>query len=1730
MARDCHGLLFGRIVFIAAILAACALLSSVVPEHLCGQELARAERVASAGRAPAASSALAPRVATNAVAPLSRTKVFPPALREPRPTMIRKAPLYLSRLQDRPAAFIENRGQFDARVKFQVRIGGKILWLTDHGIVFDALRPKVETAKSATSGQPWSPALGQRPSIPAFSPRTLNPKPPQFERLVFSESFKNANVSTPEVVTCAQPGIYNYFIGNDPKKWVKDVHAYSQVIYRDVWKGIDLKLYGKGSNIEQEFVVHPGADTSQIQLAYQGIKGLDVAKDGSLVVHTAFGDLRESSPRIYQQVGGKQVQLNGRFELAGTTSYTFYVTGRNFQYALVVDPTLLYSTYLGGSYHDQATGIAVDAAGDAYVTGQTFSSDFPTTPGAFQSSDPAISTGTGVAFVTKLNPLGSQLVYSTYLGNQYGIDVEGGIALDSSGDAYITGGTGNPGFPTTQNAFQMNCSSSTFFTKLNATGDSLIYSTCLGNEFNGYADYAAIAVDSAGQAYLTGAANPGLPTTPNAFQAKAPGGLNGTNAFVAILNPAASGAGSLVYSTYLGGSNQYGSDAGRAIAVDTSGMVYVAGQTDSTDFPTSPGAFQTHSAGFPTCAGSPFPYTGPTAFLSKLNPSASGAASLIYSTYLGAGLGAAATGLAVDRTGGAYVTGYSPSCNITSSYSDILFPTTPGAFQADINTGQPKPFVTKFSAAGSGLVYSTMISASVNPADSAASDIALDSSNDAYIVGSTRCQDNGNFPVTPDAFQAASGVNAGGYCEGAFLTELNPTGTALVYSTYLGRSGFNAGAAVAVDPTGDAYVAGYTSSLDFPVTQHAFQAVKNDVGGCAYDLPCPAAFVTRFPLGTPSGLSIAGVLPEVGGNAGSVTATIVGTGFQPGATVQLDCAGSSNVVGTNTTVSADGRTMTTTFNLVGTTPEGCNVVVTNANNTTVTKSQGFTVQQGGAADIWMDLLGESKLHGGYAQQYYLVYGNRGNIDSDAELFAVAVPIDPRLNSQPSPDFLVESFQASGNDVYIYDVPSVAAGDTWTFPVTLTSAQAGHTKFAIRAQEMPLTQFISSIGSAAPPGAGSVNPNSAGNVSSAPVFDLFSLPELYDHCPEFQYYPPTQTCPGCSAEWSTYQGYLALAQSTLSAAQASRKALLLNALPVAGDIAKAVAAASAIAAISEGLGDALVAKGILTTSEAVAFKAFVGTLVQYTYDMKQAGPNNPAGVLTATGNAEASIAESATLTGKITNSRGVIKSIALADQVDRFSYVLNLVTTAIQTGLSDAKSLQITWNAWNAALGNFLNADTHMCVRAHNYVQCASSTCGGGPPPPPPPPPPCVGPGCFPIEVITPGDPNDKVGSQGVGAQQWISGATPLRYAVFFANEKTATAPAGKVVITDQLNLADENLTTFSLGPITFQNQLLSPPPGLGDFSTTVDLRPATNLLVAVSTHLDATSGLLTWTFQSLDPTTNQPPTDPSLGFLPIGGEGGVFFTVKPKQGLATSTQIQNQASIVFDVNAHINTPTWFNALDNSPPTSSVRSLPTTESCSNFQVSWSGSDVGSGVQDFTIFVSDNGGPFTSWLANTTETSASYSAQAGHSYGFYSIARDLTGNIETSKTTAEATTEVGASTICGRPTLYGRIITKVLVGNTLNLSIQLTNNGSVDARSLVISQLRMRTLGGTGTVIVTSPSFPLSVGSLAAGASTTLNLTLTLPSTVTKFSIIEDGTLQGSSDSSYNFSIGQVVYPQ
>jgi hypothetical protein len=569
------------------------------------------------------------------------------------------------------------------------------------------------------------------------------------------------------------PGVANYFIGSDPRQWHTDIPTFGQVAYRSVYPGIDLVYHANQSQLETDFVVNPGADPGVIRLGFTGAQRVLLDANGQLVLEFPGGQLRQTPPLIYQDTPAGGQVVAGRFVANDVGEIGFEVSAYDSTRPLIIDPVLVYSSLVGGSGLDSSTSIAVDAGANAYITGQASSVGLPTTPGAFQRT---FGGGATNAFVCKFNRSGSALVYCTYLGGSgSGADLGSGIAVDSAGDAYVTGQTETRDFPTTPGAFERTSFGGphAFVTRLNSTGSALIYSTLLGGTDNGSDFGSAIAVGAGGAAYVTGQTSASdFPTTPGAFKRTLGGGQH---AFVTRLNGSGS---SLDYSTYVGGN---GFDLGSGIAVDAGGNAYITGQTTSSNFPITPGAFNPTS-GFVA-----------NAFVSKLNPAGS---ALVYSTFLGKGDG---HGSAVDAAGNAYVTGHTDSAT---------FPTTPGAFRRTFGGDRfgrgDDAFVTRLNSTGSGLLYSTYLGGS---AFDVGNGIAVDGSGNAYVVGQTGSAD---FPTTAGALQRTFG----GFFD-AFVAKLNPNGSALIYSTYFGGTASDSANGIAVDADENAYVTGETFSGEF---------------------------------------------------------------------------------------------------------------------------------------------------------------------------------------------------------------------------------------------------------------------------------------------------------------------------------------------------------------------------------------------------------------------------------------------------------------------------------------------------------------------------------------------------------------------------------------------------------------------------------------------------------------------------------------------------------------------------------------------------------------------------------------------------------------------------------------------------------------------------------------------------------------------------------------------------
>src|SRR5665213_747124 len=773
-----------------------------------------------------------------------------------------------------PMAFEANEGQTDSKVRYMVRGGGYILFLTDQEtvIAFSRYDNSLSTRADLAKGKRGHKLLGR-----------------DVLRLRLTGSNRGVSFEAQNLL----PGISNYFIGKDPGQWQTNVKQYSQVTAHEVYPGIDMVYYGKQGSMEYDFHVKPGADPKAIRIQHMGADSATVDDQGNLQLAIGDKGVRFKPPTVYQEDEGVTTIVSGKYVTTGTNEIGFEIGDYDKTKTLVIDPALDYSTYFGGNGQDDGYGIAADAGGNAYVTGETYSSNFPTTSGAFQTTNASPSIGS--AFVTKINAAGSALIYSTYLGGSNGS--EGfGIAVNTNGDAYVTGQSdGN--FPTTAGAYQTTFSGTrdAFVTQLNAAGNGLIYSTYLGgNLFNeGY----GIGIDSSGIAYITGYTDSSnFPTTSGAYQTTYAGG---GAAFMTKLNSAGS---ALDYSTYLGGSKV---DEGYAIAVDSSGNAYITGNTNG-NFPTTAGAFQTVYGG-----GSD------NVFVAKVNPAGAGTSDLVYSTYLGGSTSDSGYGIAVDPSENAYVTGETSSTN---------FPTTSGAYQTTYGGGGDA-FVTKLNPSGGALVYSTYLGGSGTEEGYG---VVLDSSEDAYVVGYSSST---NFPTTAGAYQTTliGSTNA-------FLTMLNAAGNAPGYSTYLGGTADDYGYGVALDTSGDAYLTGVSYSTNFPTTLGAFQTTY-DISG--------DGFITKF--------DVSDFYTPTPTNSPTVTSTVTATNTPTMTPTNMP----TNTI-TNTATYTSTSTVTNTPTVTATSTITNTPTVTSTANTNccqgLSSMTGFSEPSGMAIDYSRSLI------------------------------------------------------------------------------------------------------------------------------------------------------------------------------------------------------------------------------------------------------------------------------------------------------------------------------------------------------------------------------------------------------------------------------------------------------------------------------------------------------------------------------------------------------------------------------------------------------------------------------------------------------------------------------------------------------------------------------------------------------------------------------------------------------
>jgi hypothetical protein len=705
-------------------------------------------------------------------------------------------------------SFIENQGQTAQEVRYVSHGSRYDLFLTPQEAVVTLRQTKHYDMSPRHRAQTLKQMRADRRAAPGTT-------------TALRMQFEGAN-SAPQVAGAEKlPGIVNYYIGNDPKKWHRNVPTFAEVKYAQVYPGVDLVFYGNQGKLEYDFVVAPGADPNAIRLHLVGARSLRRDAQGNVVVSLKGGEVQLQKPVIYQQVAGRRQEVAGHYTVAGDR-VSFALANYDRSAPLIIDPVLNYSTYLGGTADDGGNAIVIDASGDAYVGGFTSSTDFPVAGvGASTTNTSPGMTG----FISELNPTGTALVQSAYLGGSSGVDEITALAIDSSDNVYATGFTGSTDFPTmTATALKptlsSNANGTSFIVESNSSG-SLFYSSYLGGTNGDFGQ--GIAADANGNAYVTGVtySTPGTADVDfpimNAIQTTLTDSAG--SAFLTKINTKSSGIDSLLYSTYLGGDGANNvtadlgfGDEGYDVAADSTGKAYISGTTTSSNFPVSTVTYQAAPKG-----------TNPSSvFLSEIDTTiTTGAASLVYSTYIGGSgdspLGDFGTGIALKSgTTVAYITGTTDSAD---------FPTTTGAYQTTCDAANGSAFVTLLdTSVGTSLKYSTCLGGGSSTGYSVQAD---STTGDAVVGGSTISP---SFPVTSGAFQTALPI---GNTQGnGFISQISPAGNGsadLIYSTYFGGVATNTnadqifGLALSTLPTVYATGQTFSSSATFPVTSGAFQ-------------------------------------------------------------------------------------------------------------------------------------------------------------------------------------------------------------------------------------------------------------------------------------------------------------------------------------------------------------------------------------------------------------------------------------------------------------------------------------------------------------------------------------------------------------------------------------------------------------------------------------------------------------------------------------------------------------------------------------------------------------------------------------------------------------------------------------------------------------------------------------------------------------------------------------------
>lgn len=670
------------------------------------------------------------------------------------PEALRKAPADRRTGDLSPLYLVENKGQWQEDVFFQLGQPRYSIFFTSSGISYQFIENDGREKNS-------------QKNLPGVTKNDDSPVRLDHFFVRFAGASENLKIEGRD----ENKTKFSYIRGRDASRWVRGARTYRKLVYRDLYPHVDLVIHGNGAAIKNDYVVQPGGNVGRIRLKYEGVRSLRVNPEGQLELTTERGRILDEKPYSYQIIDGERVEVPARYRLQQGRIVGFDVGEYRKDLDLVIDP-VIYSTYLGGiGEDDNYEGIVIDAAGNAYVTGMTISSDFPATVGAYDTSP----NGNWDIFVTKVSPTGTDLVFSTFLGGMMNDDGDG-IAIDAEGSVYVTGDTWSTDLPVTGGVYDCtyNTNGDVFVAKIDSLGENLLYLTYLGGTGNEYGD--GLTVDASGNAYVTGyTTSTDFPTSGGAYDTTHNGSAD---VFVTKIDATAQ---NILYSTFLGHS---GDEVGFSIVLDAANHAVVTGYTTSAGFPTVPGSYDTT-------------YNGGTydAFVFKIDGAGTG---LSFSTFLGESGDDLAWKTRLDKSGNVYVGGYTNS---------TAFPTTPGAYDTTYNGSgsDSDAFLVKLPPSGQTLLFSTLLGGT---GYDACLGLDIDIYGNAYLAGPTSSTD---FPVTADA-EASSyyGGNRDGF--GAII---NSAGQVLVYSTYFGSDGADWPYGVAIDSVGSIFLAGNTDSTYF---------------------------------------------------------------------------------------------------------------------------------------------------------------------------------------------------------------------------------------------------------------------------------------------------------------------------------------------------------------------------------------------------------------------------------------------------------------------------------------------------------------------------------------------------------------------------------------------------------------------------------------------------------------------------------------------------------------------------------------------------------------------------------------------------------------------------------------------------------------------------------------------------------------------------------------------------